>query len=177
MKSVEQMITDIILREGDYVNHPDDKGGPTKFGITLDTLEEWRGEGLTEDDVKRLTEDEARDIFRVNFYEVPSIFVLPEILQPIMFDAAVSHGPSTAVKLLQNLINEFNSALNLRVDGIIGAKTGKAAAWFVENAALILLVERRSDLYCDIVTLTPLQEVFLDGWVKWANELKGGEIA
>ena len=33
--TVDQMIDDILRREGGYVNHPADKGGPTKYGITL----------------------------------------------------------------------------------------------------------------------------------------------
>lgn len=28
-----RLITDVIHREGDYVNHPSDRGGPTRWGI------------------------------------------------------------------------------------------------------------------------------------------------
>ena len=33
-RSIEQMIDDVIRREGGYVDHPRDRGGPTNFGIT-----------------------------------------------------------------------------------------------------------------------------------------------
>lgn len=32
--TIDQMIDALIDREGDYVNHPADRGGPTRFGIT-----------------------------------------------------------------------------------------------------------------------------------------------
>ncbi len=32
--NIEELIDALIEREGGYVNHPDDKGGPTCFGIT-----------------------------------------------------------------------------------------------------------------------------------------------
>ena len=30
----DRLIEELIEREGGYVNHPNDKGGPTRFGIT-----------------------------------------------------------------------------------------------------------------------------------------------
>ena len=33
-KGVDVLIDELIEREGGYVNHPADRGGPTRFGIT-----------------------------------------------------------------------------------------------------------------------------------------------
>ena len=35
---IDKILNDIIEREGGFVNHPADKGGPTKYGITTPTL-------------------------------------------------------------------------------------------------------------------------------------------
>ena len=32
--SIEQMIDEVLSKEGGFVNHPADKGGATKYGIT-----------------------------------------------------------------------------------------------------------------------------------------------
>lgn len=34
MKSKDEIFDAVLGKEGGYVNHPDDKGGPTKWGIT-----------------------------------------------------------------------------------------------------------------------------------------------
>ncbi len=34
MKSKDKIFDEVLGKEGGYVNHPDDKGGPTKWGIT-----------------------------------------------------------------------------------------------------------------------------------------------
>ena len=47
LMTVEQLIEDVIAREGGYVAHPADTGGPTKFGVTRATLSRWRGHHVT----------------------------------------------------------------------------------------------------------------------------------
>ena len=38
MKSVDEIATEIVAREGGYVNDPDDPGGATKYGVTIGTM-------------------------------------------------------------------------------------------------------------------------------------------
>ena len=54
MANVADLIDDILRREGGYVNHPADKGGPTNFGITQDTLSRYIGRQALISDVKNL---------------------------------------------------------------------------------------------------------------------------
>jgi lysozyme family protein len=36
--SMERLLDEVIAREGGFVHHPADRGGPTKYGITQATL-------------------------------------------------------------------------------------------------------------------------------------------
>lgn len=50
----------ILGKEGGYVNHPDDKGGPTNWGITQSTA---RAHGYS-GDMRSLTRDQALETSR-----------------------------------------------------------------------------------------------------------------
>ena len=66
MNPIDTILDEIIRREGGYVNHPADRGGPTNFGITAQTLGSWRklGRPATTAEVRALTEAEARAVYR-----------------------------------------------------------------------------------------------------------------
>ena len=59
----------VFKAEGGYVNNADDKGGPTNFGITLATLENYEGKSLAADDVKNLTPRWPKKYSRTNYWD------------------------------------------------------------------------------------------------------------
>ncbi len=136
MKSVADIATEIIAREGGYVNDPDDPGGATKYGVTLGTmrrlgLDLTGDKRVTEADVRRLTRENARDIYVEHYFHRPGLASLPEPLQATVFDMYVNAG-GNAVRVLQRLLNEMGEVLE--VDGALGPKT-LAAAKRASNAA------------------------------------------
>ena len=166
-------IKNIILKhEGGFVNDPADKGGATNLGVTQQTLTEWRGHPVSVDDVKNLTEDEARDIYDTRYLKKPKIdwLVFPHP-QVFVFDMAVNHGPSRAVKILQKTINKAGFG-TLGVDGGMGPMTRDAAKKaqdamgpYFQNA----MVEERKAFYEKIIANNPTQEKFRKGWMNRAN--------
>ena len=68
MKSVQDLAEEIVAREGGFVNDPDDPGGATNFGVTLNTLRRL-GIDVTRDtridvaDVQALSRPQAVQIF------------------------------------------------------------------------------------------------------------------
>ena len=166
-RSVEQMIDDVIRREGGYVDHPRDRGGPTNFGITQSTLSRHLGRPASADDVRRLSRAVAADIYRRDYYEAPQIDRLPGRIQAFVFDAAVNHGPGRAIRFVQQVCNAAGFG-PLEVDGQCGPQTSRAAAeadramgdWF-----LAALVEERRNFYLALVERDPGQRVFLNGWL------------
>lgn len=129
MQSVKSIASEIIAREGGYVNDPDDPGGATNFGVTIHTMRrlglDLTGDGqVTSADVRALSAAQARQIFIDHFFHAPGISKLPEVLHATVFDMQVNAG-ANAVKILQRLITEMGFAA--RADGQIGPKTIEAA--------------------------------------------------
>jgi len=104
--------------EGGFANRPrrEDPGGATKYGITLQTLREWRGEPVSIEDVRNLSRDEARRIYKVKYWDAVRGARLPAGIDYAVFDFGVNSGPGRAVKYLQRL-------LGVVADGIVGVQT------------------------------------------------------
>lgn len=58
--TIDQLIDDVIAREGGYTNHPADRGGPTRWGITQAVA---RAHGFA-GDMRVFPRDEAAAIYR-----------------------------------------------------------------------------------------------------------------
>jgi lysozyme family protein len=130
MKTVEQIATEIVAREGGYVNDTDDPGGATKHGVTVGTMRrlglDLTGDGLvTPADVRALDRDRATTIFIEHYWRRPRVCDLPPMLHPTVFDMYVNAG-SNAVRLLQRLFRDMR--IEVTVDGIIGPRTIASAA-------------------------------------------------
>lgn len=103
--------------EGGYVNHPQDPGGPTKYGITLATLQNYRNDPtLDADDVKHLSLTEATAILEQGYWRKIWGDELPKGVDYAIFDYAVNSGPGAAVKKAQEITN-------MDRDGVMGAFT------------------------------------------------------
>jgi len=109
MTTIDTILDEIIRREGGYVNHQADRGGPTKFGITAQTLGAWRklGRPATASEVQALTKDEARAIYRQQYITGPGLDVIthPGLLR-LLVDSGVHSGPKRAVQWLQSALGD-----------------------------------------------------------------------
>lgn len=130
MRSVSEIAQEIVAREGGYVNDPDDPGGATNHGVTLGTLRrlgvDLTGDGRTDlADVRALSPEQAAGIYVEHYFRGPKLDLLPEALQPSVFDMYVNAG-ANAVKILQRLLAQMGQPL--ADDGAIGPRTAAAAA-------------------------------------------------
>ncbi len=182
MVSIDEITEDILRREGGYVNDPDDPGGATKFGVTIGTLQrlglDLTGDGrINRRDVRALTREQAADIFKKQYFEVPKIGMLPEALQPSVYDMYVNAG-SNAVKILQRLLGEFG--FETLADGVIGPNTARMAALAYEAAPDFLAdaygIARRN-YYYGLAEARPVLRKFArrrdggkGGWITRAEE-------
>jgi lysozyme family protein len=129
MKTIEGLATEIVVREGGFVDDPDDPGGATNYGVTIHTMRRL-GLDLTKDgtidtaDVRALTQAQAVEIFVEHYFRRPGIHALPASLQASVFDMQVNAG-SNAIRILQRLLRDMGH--DIAVDGVIGPQTIRAA--------------------------------------------------
>jgi lysozyme family protein len=130
MKTVHEIATEIVAREGGFVDDPDDPGGATNHGVTIGTMRRLgldldRDGDVDSADVRALTREKAVEIFIRNYYEKPGVALLPEAIRASVFDMQVNAG-THAVRILQRLLTE--KGFPAKADGRIGPRTAAAAA-------------------------------------------------
>lgn len=162
--TVETILRDVLDREGwpTYTEHPADRGGATKGGITLRTLQSWRRRPVSLADLRELQKDEALAILRRRYVETNGIHKLEgHPIHAQLVDNAVLSGPTLAVKDLQRV-------LRVKRDGIVGPVTrGACEAADAESLDRRCAVVRALRLGRH-VQAHPDQIVFLSGWLKRA---------
>lgn len=158
-----ELLDKIIRREGGYVDLADDRGGPTKYGITLATLAESRGINVTAADVRDLTEEEARTIYLQRYIRGPHFDLIQhDALFDLLVDTGVNNGRDRAAKWLQR-------SAGVVEDGVLGPVT-----LGVVNANPIRMYYRlirvRLKAYAAIVAGNTSQRVFAAGWMNRVAE-------
>lgn len=96
----------VLKMEGGYVNHPNDPGGETNYGISK------RSYPLI--NIKELTEAEAIAIYHEDFWLPIAARVMDVRLRMLAFDSAVNHGLGRAIEWLQSY-DTFESYLTKRI--------------------------------------------------------------
>lgn len=83
----------LMGHEGGYVNTPRDPGGETNWGISK--------RSYPHTDIKRLTRDDAKRIYKRDFWDSIHADALPDGVSFQLFDFAVNSGIETAIRKLQ----------------------------------------------------------------------------
>ena len=175
-KKVQSMLDQIMSSEkakggGDQFTHyKGDK--PTKYGITLETYREHINPKATIEDLKKLTEKGAKDIFKKYYYEKYKIDQLPDYMQHNVLDMAINAGPGNAIKLLQKEINStLPEGKKIAVDNFLGPQTLKAAKNYAnKNEFDNSYGVARLNYYNDVAQNNPEKSKFLEGWQNRTNK-------
>lgn len=153
----------VLAVEGDFSDHLRDTGGPTKYGVTLSTLRQWRAaQGLPEggiEELRALSLVEAERIYAGTYWLAAKGDELPPGLDLMVFDAAVHAGPGQSARWLQAALNREGAFL--KVDGVLGSKTVEAArnadaAKIIRHLARYRILEAMDD---------PSDAPFGRGWI------------
>lgn len=175
MMDVATLIEALFLREGGYVDHPADKGGPTNWGVTEHVARANGWTGL----MRALPRSEAERIYRRAYWEEPGFDAVGDISGAVaaeLFDTAVNMGPGVAVGFLQRALNALNrnqrDYSDLVLDRKIGPVTLAALSGFLaargkagETVLLKAMEALQGAQYIALTESRPANEAFLYGWI------------
>lgn len=140
MKKNYDIALDHILRhEGGFAIRNTEGGGAVNRGVTFSTFKAWRAktspfEVVDFDDLKNMTDDEAKAIY-ADLYMKPVMFdTLPSGVDYVALDAAVNGGPTGSIRILQE-------ALGHKVDGKMTLKT----RWGAKMRDPVTLINKMCD--------------------------------
>ena len=172
MSDVEALLAALLRREGGFVDHPDDRGGPTNFGITQNVARAagWAGP------MRALPRAVALAIYRDRYWQAPRLDALAAIAPGVaaeVFDTGVNMGVGTAIAFLQRSLNVLNrDGLDVLVDGRIGPATLAAVGALLARRGArgeAVLVRALNALqgarYIEIAENHPAQQAFIFGWL------------
>lgn len=178
----DQFTKGTFRREGGYSNDPNDFGGETNHGVTHDTLKKYQdkhgglGEGGKRVDVKELTQDQAKAIYKQVYYDDRRIREIKDVATAgHIFDLGLNHAPETGATFVQKAINGAIPGANLQVDGVVGSKTIDALNKATPEQLKAInnaIVREREAHYRQQVQQNPKQERFLKGWLKRSGEFR-----
>jgi len=110
----ERAVTFVLAHEGGYTDGSSgDPGGATNFGISKRAYPDL--------DIKALTPEVARGIYRRDYWWKCQCDALPADLAFAVFDCAINQGQDAAIRILQD-------CARVKQDGVFGPATLNGAA-------------------------------------------------
>jgi lysozyme family protein len=154
----DQAFLHLLGIEKGFSNNKADKGGATNWGITIKVLGQWRGKSVTVEDVRGLSMNEAKQIYKAWYWDpIGGDHLKHYSMAYALFDQAVNRGVSTVVKQAQKIIG-------VPADGVMGPKTIEALNLYSEKVFLDEFIDAARRSYASIVQADPSQAIFKNGW-------------
>lgn len=173
--TVKQILDGIIEREKGYVDHPNDLGGPTRWGITEKVARASGYQGA----MRELPRSLAYEIYLSQYFVEPGFNEVSKhslSVSVLLTDAGVVCGTRRAATWLQMALNALNRAQrlfpDLVLDGELGPQTIAALKALLEarkqEGEVVLLRALNSLIghhFIDISLRREANEEFTYGWL------------
>ena len=166
--------------EGGLSDDPFDRGGITKYGVSLVfakgtknlKLFDKDGDGdIDRNDIKELSIDDAKEAFKLYFWDPVDLDdITSEKKAFVIFDSNVNHGLGNSIPMLQRTCVKLG--MNISIDGIFGPNTKNAFELADEDLFCDEFLDVRKNFYYKIVQRNPSQKKFLKGWLNRINGIK-----
>ncbi len=175
MANIDKIIPHILKWEGGnkYTNDPLDRGGATKYGITIGTLQginyDTNHDGKVDvNDVKALQLENFKHILKRQYWDKwKADEIKNQSIANLLVDwlwGSGKHGIIFPQRLL-----------GVPADGVVGDKTINALNSANQRIIYNKVWEARKQFYYNIVKNNPSQSKWLKGWLNRLNDLKFSE--
>ena len=159
MNNFNKAFDRVIGHEGGFTDDPRDRGNwtsgtcgvgeckGTKYGLAAMTYPTL--------DIRNLTLDQAKAIYKRDWWDKLGMDKYPSALAYQMFDAAINHGSGRAIQFVQK-------AVGAKADGIVGSKTLAAIDALDKNDLLLLFLAERLQYFTEVKTW----KTYCTGWTR-----------
>ena len=156
----------ILKWEGGFSKHPNDKGGATMRGVTLNTFRHFFGKDKTEEDLKKISDEQWLEVLRECFWNPwKADQIKNQSIANICVDFAWASGTLTSIRKIQKLFG-------LEADGKVGPKTLTVLNGLSSRIIFDTIKNERLRYVEAICKANPSQKVFLRGWKNRINDFK-----
>ena len=148
----------LIQLEGGYTNHPDDQGGPTNQGVTLNTYRSYCGQEKTIKDLRNMSYGIWCDIMKDMYWDkCLADKIENQSVAEMLVDWCVNSG-FVGLRKVQEIVGT-------KPDGIAGPKTLAAINAADAKELFYRIMAARKQFFINIVKRNPNQKVFINGWM------------
>jgi len=165
MSYFEDAYQHVLKVEGGFVNNLQDRGGPTKYGVTMKTLKSYQestgdSKEVTAAEVRMLSQEKAKIIYKKLYWDQLNLDSCADrVLAIILFDQAINRGCRST------LVN-FQMVCGLVPDGTMGPRTEyELSRENLDRKRALAVIKYAQLSYVRIVSVTPSQIIFLAGWL------------
>lgn len=180
---VAAILGDLYIREGGYVNHANDRGRATNYGVTQNVARANGYKGDMRDFSKECYTDAdvcADKIYYESYILKPGfipVLAASEAVGEELVDTGVNMGPARPSRWLQESLNDIcvpkGFTVKISVDGKLGSGTMSAFTTCQTKMGKVRFCKtmldtldgKQKNMYDRIVRNNPSQRVFYKGWI------------
>ena len=173
--SFDKAFEKVVGIEGKYSNDPNDSGGETMYGITVQVA---RANGYM-GAMKEMPLSTAKHIYKRQYWDVLRFDEIDPVSPAIadeLFDTGVNCGVAVAATFLQRTLNVLNRQQadfpDLKVDGVLGPVSTMTLRTYLakrakdgEKVVLRALNSLQGARYIELAERREKDETFVNGWL------------
>jgi lysozyme family protein len=164
-ENFDRAFVETLKHEGGFVNHPRDPGGMTNLGVTKRVWEDYTGRRVTEADMRALTPEMVKPLYRDRYWNKVGGNELPSGVDFVIYDFAVNSGPARAVRYAQKIAGATQ-------DGAMGPKTLAKIKDYCDLKGDEAFIQAYTDARMDFLQGLGTFNTFGRGWTRRVNDVE-----